>query len=106
MRHKTRTTPGEYFFGDQFLGLALRLRNPGRIDFVTPTEYTRPEQVIDLVRGLEEHQVKFVGWYAGLDEEQADGPGDNLAPLRLELRQHYRVAATFANDDRIWERDR
>src|SRR5215472_1730610 len=100
-----RTTPGDYFFGDQFVGLALRLRNPGRIDYVTPNGFTRPEQVSDLVRGLEEHHVRFVSCYPGLHEDEAaDSLPDNLGPLRQALQTHYRVAVTFANADRIWER--
>jgi hypothetical protein len=101
-----RTRPSEYFFGDQFDGFVLRLRDPGPVAFVRPTGYTRPEEVRALVQGLEEHQVEFVSWYAGLDDEVVDSMGDNLGPLREELRKHYRVAATFANDDKIWERRR
>jgi len=101
---RERTRPSDYFFGDQFEGFALRLRNPARIDFVRPTDYTRPEQVADLVGGLEEHQVRFVSWYAGLDNESRGSAGDHLAALREELRERYRVAARFANDDTIWER--
>jgi hypothetical protein len=100
-----RTRPGDYFFGDHFVGLALRLRNPGRIDYVTPNGFTRPEQVSDLVRGLEQHQVRFVSCYPGLHEDEpADSARDNLELLRHELQTHYRIAVTFANDDRIWER--
>jgi hypothetical protein len=100
-----RTKPGDYFFGDEFAGLALRLRNPGPVDYVTPNGFTRPEQVSDLVRGLEEHQVRFVSCYEGLNEDETtDPPGDNLGALRKELQTHYRVAVTFANGDRIWER--
>ena len=100
-----RTRPGDYFFGDHFVELALRLRNPGRIDYVTPNGFTRPEQVSDLVQGLEEHRVRFVNCYAGLKEDgKVDSPGDNLGALRQELQKNYQVAVTFANGDKIWER--
>jgi hypothetical protein len=99
-----RTKPGDYFFGDQLLGFALRLQNPGRVDFVRPTEYTRPEQVADLVRGLETHQVRYVSWYAALDNEIVDPRGDHLGPLRAYLHERYRVAAVFGNGDEVWER--
>jgi hypothetical protein len=42
-----RTHPSDYFFGD------LRLRNPSRVAFVTPYDFTRPEEVHNVVQGLE-----------------------------------------------------
>lgn len=101
-----RTKPSDYLFGDQWEVFALRLREPGPVAFVRPTGYTRPEEVSALVQGLEEHQVEFVSWYPGLDDELAGSREDNLGPLRDELRKHYRVAVTFSNDDKIWERCR
>ena len=98
-----RTRPSEYFFGDPFLCFTLGLRNPARVPFVRPTDYTRPGEVEDVVRILEERQVRFVNWYNGVD---ASGPsGDHLAPLRLCLAAHYHVAKTFSNFDQIWERN-
>jgi hypothetical protein len=100
-----RTQPGGYFFGDQFVNFALRLRNPGRIAFIVPTDYTRPDEVDDLVKGLERHEVRFVSWYPDLDSVPRDRQGNNLAPLRRDLREHYRVTETFSSGDKIWERD-
>jgi len=98
-----RTRPSEYFFGDPFLCFTLGLRNPARVPFVRPTDYTRPEEVDELVQALEQRQVRFVNWYNGVD---ASGPsGDHLAPLRLCLATHYHVAKTFSNFDQIWERN-
>ena len=99
-----RTQPFDYFFDDQSIGFALRLRNPGRIDFVRPTEYTRPEQVAGLIQGLEAHPATLVSWYPGLDSPTIDPRKDQLGPLREYLRAHYRVAAQFTNGDKIWER--
>src|ERR1700733_9101267 len=99
-----RTRPSDYFFGDQFVGFALKLRNPGRIAFVTSSDYTRPEEVSDLLQGLERHQVRFVSWYGDLDNVPTAPRGDHLGPLRRYLREHYRVAETFSNGDEIWER--
>jgi hypothetical protein len=98
-----RTRPGDYFFGHQVVGFALQLRNPGRVAFVRPTDYTRPEQVEDLVGGLEKHHVRFVSWYAGLDET-AKSAEDHLDPLREYLRNHYRVAAVFPDGAKVWQR--
>jgi hypothetical protein len=97
-----RTRPSEYFFGDQLLCFALALRNPARVPFLRPTDYTRPEEVQDVIQALREHQVGFVSWYGGLDVPDK-GVGDHLAPLRLYLRDHYHVGKTFSNGDKIWE---
>jgi hypothetical protein len=100
-----RTQPSEYFFGDQLLCFALRLQNPARVPFLRPTDYTRPEEVRDVVQALEEHQVNFVSWYHGLDIP-VDNAGNNLGPLLFYLRKRYRVAKVFSNQDEMWERNR
>lgn len=56
-----------------------------------------------MVESLENHRVRFVSWYRGLDIP--DGEGNHLAPINLYLRSHYHVVETFANGDKIWERD-
>ena len=98
-----QTEPSEYFFGDPLLCFELWLRNPTRVPFLRPTDYTRPEEVRNVVESLENHQVRFVSWYRGLDIP--DGEGNHLAPISLYLRSHYHVVETFANEDKIWERN-
>jgi hypothetical protein len=98
-----RTRPSEYFFGDPFLCFTLELRNPARVPFVRPTDYTRPEEVDEVVQALEQRQVRFVNWYNGVDASGLSG--DHLAPLRFCLATHYHVAKTFSNFDQIWERN-
>jgi hypothetical protein len=103
-----RTHPLDYFFGDHLLSFTLQLRNAGRIPFLRPTDYTRPEEVADAIEGLDKYHVRFVSWYIGLDRENdaARHPeGNHLAPIRLYLREHYHVAQTFSNGDQIWERN-
>ena len=102
-----RTRPSDYFFGDQLISFTLNLHNAARVPFLRPTDYTRPEEVIDAMQGLEKFKVRFVSWYSGLDRVRAAGydPGDHLDPIRLYLRQHYHVAQTFSNGDQIWERN-
>jgi len=98
-----RTRPGNYFFGDQGFSFALRLRNPARVEFVRPTDYTRPEEVQNVLQALEEHKVEFVSWYPGVDDPP-DPDRDHLGPLRRYLHSHYVVATTFAGGYEIWER--
>ena len=103
-----RTQPFDYFFGDHLVAFTLRLRNAGRVPFLRPTDYTRPEEVADAIQGLEKFHVRFVSWYIGLDREKdaARHPeGNHLAPIRLYLQERYHVAQTFANGDQIWERN-
>jgi hypothetical protein len=103
-----RTRPFDYFFGDQLMSFELRLRNVGRIPFLRPTDYTRPEEVQDTIRALEKFKVRFVSWYRGLDYEKraAQHPeGNHLAPIRTYLHEHYHLAHIFANGDQIWERN-
>jgi hypothetical protein len=103
-----RTHPFDYFFGDHLVAFALQLRNAGRVPFLRPTDYTRPEEVTDAIQGIENHHVRFVSWYIGLDYEKdaARHPeGDHLAPIRVYLREHYHLAQTFSNGDQIWERN-
>jgi hypothetical protein len=103
-----RTHPFDYFFGDHLLAFTLQLRNAGRVPFLRPTDYTRPEEVADAIQGLEKFHVRFVSWYSGLDSEKnASHPpeSNHLAPIRLYLREHYHVAQTFSNGDQIWERN-
>jgi len=100
-----RTHPGDYFLDDPQMCFALRLRDPSRVPFLRPTDYTRPEEVQDAVQALARLHVRFVGWYASLEDEIADPKGDHLGPLRSYLREHYHVAQRFSNGDEIWERN-
>ena len=100
-----RTHPGDYFLDDPQICFALQLRDPSQLPFLRPTDYTRPEEVRDAVEALIRLSVRFVGWYASLEDEITDRSGDHLAPLRTYLREHYHVAQTFPNGDEIWERN-
>jgi hypothetical protein len=96
--------PSDSLFGDPALDLALGLRNPAQINWVTTTGYTRPEQVQNVVETLEEKRVRWVEWWSGLDF--TNGPGDNLGPLREYLHAHYHLAkAFFEGAEQIWERN-
>ncbi len=105
-----RTRPGEYVFDTSWTNsyVLLGLRNPTPIPFLTDTDYTRPEQVDEVIAGLEEHQVRYVLWSQGnldADQNRRLAPGDHLAPLRTYLRLNYHLATTFADSTQVLERN-
>ena len=55
------------------LGLRLyypfRLRNPTEVPFLTASDYTRPEQVQQVITSLEQRRVRFVLWSVWLDAQ-------------------------------------
>jgi hypothetical protein len=85
-----RTHPGETFFNEPFVAFALSLKSPGPIDYVLPSEFTRPEQIDALLRSMTAHHTRFIYIYPELN-----GPvhaGDNLAPLREYIAKNYHLA--------------
>lgn len=103
-----RTRPLDYFFNDQNIAFALRLRGVGRVPTLRPTDYTRPEEVRDAIHALERFPVRFVSWNHDVEHDAwvARHPeGDHLDPMRSFLREHYHLAQTFRNGDQIWERN-
>ena len=105
-----RTQPSQYFF-DAARGqlyFYLDLRNPSHVPFITNTGYTRPQQVQDVIEGLEEHQVRYVLWESDMLDSYPSRerpPADHLGPLRAYLRFHYHVARTFSGWLLLWERN-
>jgi hypothetical protein len=105
----SHTKPGDFFFDDAgthpFVALA-GLRCPGPVLFLTITDYTRPEQVRELIKALQEHHVRFIVWEGSFEIPRDDrAVGDHLDPLRIYLRAHYRVVKTLPGLDQVWERD-
>ncbi len=101
------THQGEFLFDASRLPslyFPLDLRDPAQVTLLTTTDYTRPEQVQNLLESLENHKVRLVYWSADLDRpEDPLESGDHLGPLRAYLRGHYRVIKILG-DDQIWER--
>jgi hypothetical protein len=83
------TKPGDWYFGDDDFGFPLNLRNPAFVPYVTNTNFTRPEQVQDLIQSLERYQVPYISI-----ESEYRIPGvageDNLQPLRDYIGAHYK----------------
>ncbi len=104
---RSHTHPGEYLFDASRLPslyFPLAVRDPAQVTLLTTTDYTRPEQVQNVLESLETHKVRLVYWAADLDRpEDPSGSGDHLGPLRAYLRGHYHVIKTLG-DDQIWER--
>ncbi len=91
--------PGLYFYGD--------LRNPTPLPFVTDTGYTTREQVADVIRGLEQHHVRYISWDGvelGTVEDWGNPADHRLGPLWNYIHSHYRLVKVFADSDIIWER--
>ena len=94
-----------YFFAGFFpdFYFHLNLRNPGPVSFITPYEYTRPDEVQAILAGLERHRVKIVLWTPSLDTPE-NPLGDHLGPLRGYLRSRYHVARDFPEFE-VWRRN-
>ncbi len=102
-----RTRRSDFFFEGPYAEIyfPLGLRNPTEVHYVTPTDYTRPEQVQNVIEGLEKHQVRFILWSTSLDFPDQMRPwGYHLGPLRAYMGNHYHVVKTFGESVQIWER--
>jgi hypothetical protein len=95
--------PSDYLLADPGLNFALDLRNPTPIDFLTPSDLTRPEQVQSVVDALETKRARWVEWWVGLNFPE--GPGDHLGPFRSYLHTHYHLATTLGDGEQLWERN-
>jgi hypothetical protein len=102
-----RTHPSELFFNHGGLGLYLSLNNPTASEFVTDTDFTRPEQVTEVLESLQRHPPRFIM----LEPERTNSSGvhDNSAAFRRYVHDNYRVAEIFPLDhntryDELWER--
>jgi hypothetical protein len=87
------TRPGESFFTEPQLSFALRLNNPTPLDYVTPYEFTRPEQVDAVVRALAANKTPWIFLYPDL--YQPHSSGDNLAPFRQYLHANYHLVKVY-----------
>jgi hypothetical protein len=102
------TRPTEYFYQPGFPDpyFILNLRNPAPLPRVENNGYTTPEQVAEVIRGLEQHQVRYIFWISDLDVIQRweDPSGDHLGPLRDYIHSHYQRIKVFADSTGVWER--
>jgi hypothetical protein len=99
------TRPGQWYFGLSVLALGLELRNPTPMSELSLGEYTRPEQVDTVIRGIEEAKVPVIVlrpqmYSPGLQNHLAD----HLQRFRDYLHIHYSKTKSFPSGDEIWER--
>jgi hypothetical protein len=99
------THPGEYSFGLPPLYSAFHLLNPGAVDGLDSSVYSRPEQITGLIDDLERHPVPmFVLRQPEVYFWVSRTPDDPLGPVRAYIRANYKRTKTFATGDEIWSR--
>ena len=104
------TRPSEYFFeaGGVDIYFFLDLRDPTPLPFLRNNGFTTPEQVTEVIQGLEQHHVRYILWYPDLDlvTDAKDASEYNLWPLRNQIYSHYQRVKVFANSGALWESTR
>ena len=99
------THPGQYLFGLPPLYYAFHMRNPASIEGFHASEYTRPQQVIELIDALESHRVPFIVIRQSNDFLRVStSPSDHLTPFRIYLSRNYQVVRNFSTGDDVWRR--
>jgi hypothetical protein len=106
----SNTRPGEAVFnatnhsGIYFL---FGVEDPSRLWCLSSCDYTRPEEIPGVLRGLKERQVRLVLWSSGIDAGCRPG-ADHIQPIRDYLHNHYRRTGTFQDiygmTIFVWER--
>lgn len=100
----SQVRPSEYFFGGFYpdFYFLLAVKNPTTVPMISPTDYTRPEEITRAVEGLEKHKVRLMLW-ASIRDLPPNPSGDHLGPLRAYLRSHYCVVKNFPQYE-VWQR--
>jgi hypothetical protein len=96
------TNSGDTFFNDPTMAFALSLESPGPLDFVTPSDFTRPQQVNDLLSSMTRHRTRYIFLYPELN--QSNCATDNLKPFRQYVATNYHLARVVSGGE-IWQRN-
>jgi hypothetical protein len=100
-----RTIPGQPFFGNPALSFALNLRNPTPVNLSTTSDFTRPSEVEQIVRGLDESKAPLLVLSpAEYVPEPGTGRSNHMEPFRIYLDSHYQLSRRFASGDEAWTR--
>jgi hypothetical protein len=107
---RENSNAGDFMFDPEWpiINVALGLRNPTPLTVLSETDYTRPEQVEEVIAGLEKHHARYVLWWVDDSSAPLHGtiaPGDHLGPLRKYLRANYQLAKTFADGTQVLQRN-
>jgi len=104
------TSPGDFFFEAHrpFAYFPLGLRNPTRFGQIEDTEYTRPEQIDEVIRDLRAKKPRFIIWNNNYNkEDSARTSGDHLGPLSDFIIANYspvgKVYQVAGSNDQVWE---
>jgi hypothetical protein len=99
------TESGQWYFGLPPLTLALELKNPTPMGEMSLGEYTRPEQVTEIVEGIERVGVRIIVLRPAMYRPTSgDLLPDHLQPFRDNLYLHYRREHVFQSGDEVWRR--
>ncbi len=96
------TNPGDTFFNDPTMAFALSLESHGPLDFVTPSDFTRPQQVDDLISSVTRHRTRYIFLYPELN--QSNCATDNLKLFRQYVAKNYHLARVVSRGE-IWQRN-
>lgn len=102
-----RTRPSESFFNQGGIGLYLSLNNPTASEFVNDGEFTRPEQVDEVIRTLRQRPPHFI--VLSPSGSASFSVHDHSGPFLRYVYDHYRRVQIFWPDghsraEEIWER--
>ncbi|HEY2846193.1 MAG TPA: hypothetical protein VGI80_00150, partial [Pyrinomonadaceae bacterium] len=95
----SRTTTGDVLYEARqpYAYFPLQLRNPTPMSQVWESDYTRPEQIDAVIKGLKTSPPRYVLWEIPYDKPPYQRPsGDHLAPLYEYLQQNYQKVPNAA----------
>lgn len=96
------THPGETFFNEPSAAFSLSLDSPGPLDFITPTEFTRPEQVDALLLSMTAHQTRYIYLYPLLTAPIQTK--NSLGPFQQYMAKNFHLVEVFSSGQ-VWERN-
>jgi hypothetical protein len=105
-----RTKRGDFVFQavQPYIYFPFGLRNPTRYPQIWPTDYTRPEQIAEVLNDLKIRRPTFIVWnnnYFVPDELRQSG--DHTAPLAEYVKEHYKpVGEVYMLEDhqlQLWQ---
>lgn len=101
----TNTHPAQFFWGMPPLYVPFHLQNPAATESLDTTEYTRPEDIAEVLRALQQHDVPIII----LPSERlypltVNSPSNHAMPFVAYLKANYRLTRIFADGDELWEK--